>query len=63
MRACSPPLVLATFLVLSIGVYAMFKKLKVLFWHSFFMNCLEGLIVRLDNIVWRNRWDKHRKDK
>jgi hypothetical protein len=55
--------VLATFLVLSIGVYAMFKKLKVLFWHSFFMNYLEGLIVRLDNIVWRNRWNKHRKDK
>ena len=41
----------------------MFKKLKVLFWHSFFMNSVEGLIVKLDNFIWRNRWDKHRKDR
>jgi len=62
MRVCSPPCACYLF-SFKYGVYKMFKKLKVLFWHSFFMNSVEGLIVKLDNFIWRNRWDKHRKDR
>jgi len=40
----------------------MFNNLKILFWHNFIMNWMEGLVVKLDNCIWRNRWDKHRKD-
>ena len=40
----------------------MIKKLQVLFWHNFFMDWLEKRVVKLDNLIWRNRWDKHRKD-
>lgn len=40
----------------------MIKKLQILIWHNFFMDWLERRVVKLDNFIWRNRWDKYRKD-
>ena len=40
----------------------MIKQLQVLIWHNFFMDWLERRVVKLDNFIWRNRWDKYRKD-
>ena len=40
----------------------MFNNLKILFWHNLIMNWIEGRVVKLDNFIWRNRWDKYRKD-
>lgn len=41
----------------------MMRKIKIMFWHNFFMDWLEKRVVRLDNILWRYRWDKYRKDR
>jgi len=40
----------------------MLHNIKIALWHNFFMNWLERRVVRLDNFIWRNRWDKYRKD-
>ena len=34
----------------------MIKKLQVLFWHNTLMDWVEKRVVKLDNMIWRNRW-------
>jgi len=54
---------LTAFLLLIIEEDIMIHKLKILLWHNFVMNWIEGRVVKLDNFIWRNRWDKYRKDR